>query len=50
MEDMITVTVDQAKFEELPLFTYEALARATDNFQSNNKLGKGGFGPVYKVN
>nr|XP_027084496.1 G-type lectin S-receptor-like serine/threonine-protein kinase At1g11330 isoform X1 [Coffea arabica] len=48
VEDMITVTVDQAKFEELPLFTYEALAKATDNFQSNNKLGKGGFGPVYK--
>jgi len=22
----------------------------TDNFSRNNKLGEGGFGPVYKVN
>ncbi|PRQ60393.1 putative protein kinase RLK-Pelle-DLSV family [Rosa chinensis] len=33
---------------ELPLFDFTAIADATDNFSSNNKLGQGGFGPVYK--
>ncbi|XP_062170158.1 G-type lectin S-receptor-like serine/threonine-protein kinase SD1-1 [Alnus glutinosa] len=32
---------------ELPIFDLAAIANATDNF-SNNKLGEGGFGPVYK--
>ncbi|XP_027074549.1 G-type lectin S-receptor-like serine/threonine-protein kinase At1g11300 [Coffea arabica] len=48
VEDMVTVTMNQAKFEKLPLYTYEALANATDNFHSNKIIGKGGFGPVYK--
>lgn len=34
---------------ELPLFDFATIARATDNFSSNNKLGEGGFGSVYKV-
>jgi hypothetical protein len=25
------------------------LVKATDNFSSSNRLGEGGFGPVYKV-
>ena len=50
VEDMVTVTMNQAKYEELPPYTYEELANATDNFQSNKRIGKGGFGPVYKVN
>uniref|UniRef100_A0A7N0U7E1 Protein kinase domain-containing protein n=1 Tax=Kalanchoe fedtschenkoi TaxID=63787 RepID=A0A7N0U7E1_KALFE len=29
-------------------FAYETLARATRNFHPNNKLGQGGFGPVFK--
>ncbi|XP_062014516.1 G-type lectin S-receptor-like serine/threonine-protein kinase At4g27290 [Rosa rugosa] len=33
---------------ELPLFDFTTIAEATDNFSSNNKLGQGGFGPVYK--
>ncbi|PIM97776.1 Serine/threonine protein kinase [Handroanthus impetiginosus] len=32
---------------ELPLFTFETLANATDKFHDKNILGKGGFGPVY---
>ena len=40
---------EQAKIEELPLFNFAKLAIATDNFNSLNKLGQGGFGPVYKV-
>jgi hypothetical protein len=31
------------------VFTMEALIAATENFHDNNKLGKGGFGVVYKV-
>ncbi|CAL5393145.1 unnamed protein product [Camellia sinensis] len=33
---------------ELPLFHLVAITKATDNFAINNKLGEGGFGPVYK--
>ncbi|XP_006657817.2 G-type lectin S-receptor-like serine/threonine-protein kinase B120 [Oryza brachyantha] len=39
---------DDGKNCELPLFAFEALATATDNFSSSNKLGEGGFGHVYK--
>lgn len=38
----------QANLEELPLFKFEVLANATDSFSEVNKLGKGGFGPVFK--
>ncbi|XLT70172.1 hypothetical protein HN873_026611, partial [Arachis hypogaea] len=33
---------------ELPLFDLSSIVSATDNFSINNKLGEGGFGPVYK--
>ncbi|KAH6835700.1 S-locus lectin protein kinase family protein [Perilla frutescens var. hirtella] len=33
---------------ELPLFDLSTISKATDNFSFNNKLGEGGFGPVYK--
>ena len=41
--------LDQYKVQELPLFNFEKLASATDNFHLSNKLGQGGFGPVYWV-
>jgi hypothetical protein len=31
------------------VFTMETLLAATGNFHDDNKLGEGGFGPVYKV-
>lgn len=34
---------------ELPLFNLSEIAEATHNFSLNNKLGEGGYGPVYKV-
>ncbi|PIN24925.1 Serine/threonine protein kinase [Handroanthus impetiginosus] len=33
---------------ELPLFDLCTISKATDNFSMNNKIGEGGFGPVYK--
>ncbi|MBA0705539.1 hypothetical protein Golax_017730, partial [Gossypium laxum] len=33
---------------ELPAFDFATVAMATNNFSSNNILGQGGFGPVYK--
>lgn len=34
---------------EFPSFDLSTIASATDNFSIHNKLGEGGFGPVYKV-
>lgn len=34
---------------DLPFFTRNEIAIATDNFSLANKLGEGGFGSVYKV-
>ncbi|KAK3431790.1 hypothetical protein EUGRSUZ_E03615 [Eucalyptus grandis] len=34
--------------QELPLLDITTIKAATDNFASTNKLGQGGFGPVYK--
>ncbi|KAF8411259.1 hypothetical protein HHK36_003806 [Tetracentron sinense] len=33
---------------EIPFFNFENMVIATDNFDGANKLGQGGFGPVYK--
>ncbi|KAL2327791.1 hypothetical protein Fmac_021218 [Flemingia macrophylla] len=33
---------------DLPTFDLSVLANATENFSNKNKLGEGGFGPVYK--
>ncbi|KAI7981986.1 G-type lectin S-receptor-like serine/threonine-protein kinase [Camellia lanceoleosa] len=33
---------------ELPLFDLTVIVDSTNNFSINNKLGEGGFGPVYK--
>ncbi|XP_074269999.1 G-type lectin S-receptor-like serine/threonine-protein kinase SD1-13 isoform X2 [Silene latifolia] len=46
--DIVDKNQSLDRFEELPLFTLEKLANATGNFQNSNKIGQGGFGPVYK--
>ncbi|KAK8612550.1 hypothetical protein V6N13_092663 [Hibiscus sabdariffa] len=33
---------------DVPYFDLSTIAAATNNFSSDNKLGQGGFGPVYK--
>ncbi|XP_028058312.1 G-type lectin S-receptor-like serine/threonine-protein kinase At4g27290 isoform X2 [Camellia sinensis] len=33
---------------ELPLFDFATISKATDDFSISNKIGEGGFGPVYK--
>ncbi|KAJ7946883.1 S-receptor-like serine/threonine-protein kinase [Quillaja saponaria] len=39
---------NQISGPELPLFNFNSILRATNNFSEGNKLGQGGFGPVYK--
>ena len=34
---------------ELPVFELSAIVSATNNFAIDNKIGEGGFGPVYRV-
>lgn len=41
-------TMDK-KMSQVNTFSFESIAMATNNFADENKLGEGGFGPVYKV-
>ena len=48
--------IDTGEFKEedkkgidVPFFDLESILEATDYFSDANKLGQGGFGPVYKV-
>ncbi|KAG5002313.1 hypothetical protein JHK87_023385 [Glycine soja] len=40
--------LSQVTLPELLLFNFERVATATNSFDLSNKLGQGGFGPVYK--
>ncbi|MCD7471894.1 hypothetical protein HAX54_012674 [Datura stramonium] len=40
--------IDKKMSHEVEYYNFESLAMATDNFSPGNKLGEGGFGPVYK--
>ncbi|KAJ0493140.1 putative protein kinase RLK-Pelle-DLSV family [Helianthus annuus] len=37
------------QLDDLQFFSLYEVARATDNFSVSNKIGQGGFGPVYKL-
>nr|XP_043630709.1 G-type lectin S-receptor-like serine/threonine-protein kinase CES101 [Erigeron canadensis] len=39
---------DRRKGSDLVVFSFASIVTATDDFSSENKLGQGGFGPVYK--
>lgn len=40
---------NDAQTMDIPHFHLESILDATNNFANANKLGQGGFGPVYKV-
>ncbi|XP_027159125.1 G-type lectin S-receptor-like serine/threonine-protein kinase At4g03230 isoform X2 [Coffea eugenioides] len=42
------LVVGDDKIVDVPYFSMESILAATDNFSDTNKLGSGGFGPVYK--
>nr|GMD31961.1 G-type lectin S-receptor-like serine/threonine-protein kinase At4g03230 isoform X2 [Ipomoea batatas] len=42
------LTEDDKKAIDIPFFSLETILAATENFSDANKLGQGGFGPVYK--
>lgn len=45
----LSIEGHQGSGSELIFFSFSGVAAATDNFSNENKLGQGGFGPVYKV-
>ncbi|KAK4591293.1 hypothetical protein RGQ29_021471 [Quercus rubra] len=47
-ESLLFDYLNDVKLQELPIFNLEELATATNNFDLANKLGQGGYGPVYK--
>uniref|UniRef100_A0A2N9HRU4 Non-specific serine/threonine protein kinase n=1 Tax=Fagus sylvatica TaxID=28930 RepID=A0A2N9HRU4_FAGSY len=47
-ESLLFDHLNDVKLHELPIFNLEELAIATNDFHMDNKLGQGGFGPVYK--
>ena len=48
-ESVPSKNLNNVKLHELPTFSLEELATATNNFHVANMLGRGGFGIVYKV-
>ena len=48
-ESLLLDHLNDVKLHELPILNLEELAIATNDFHIDNKLGQGGFGPVYKV-
>ncbi|KAG5234847.1 G-type lectin S-receptor serine/threonine-protein kinase [Salix suchowensis] len=46
----LVIEASQVNGPDLPMFNFNYVASATDNFSEENKLGEGGFGLVYKGN
>ncbi|KAI8557685.1 hypothetical protein RHMOL_Rhmol04G0029100 [Rhododendron molle] len=49
MTEASKIQNSRKKEVDLPRFNFASVSAATDNFSDANKLGEGGFGPVYKV-
>ncbi|XWS10737.1 hypothetical protein CRYUN_Cryun38cG0023500 [Craigia yunnanensis] len=47
-DNVVGENLVEVKLQQLPLFNFEELATATNNFHLEKKLGQGGFGPVYR--
>ncbi|WRX29280.1 S-locus glycoprotein domain - like 10 [Theobroma cacao] len=47
-DNVVGENLFEVKLQQLPLFNFEELASATNNFHLTEKLGHGGFGPVYR--
>ncbi|CDO99673.1 unnamed protein product [Coffea canephora] len=49
-EDTVSMPIEESQDEdlELPIFGLATIVDATDQFAFGNKIGQGGFGPVYK--
>ncbi|XP_023729494.2 G-type lectin S-receptor-like serine/threonine-protein kinase At4g27290, partial [Lactuca sativa] len=43
-----TFDKDQVNLDEVPFFSLQKIVKSTNNFNIDNKIGEGGFGPVYK--
>ena len=51
-EDEAITAVDEYEDHNAPnlqVFTFSEIKAATSNFSCENRLGEGGYGPVYKV-
>ena len=52
-EDMLEAANDleggSRSHQDLVLFNLSTIIAATDNFSPSNRIGRGGFGTVYKV-
>ncbi|KAF3632742.1 putative G-type lectin S-receptor-like serine/threonine-protein kinase-like [Capsicum annuum] len=46
--ELIDIQDDDKGNIDVPFFSFESILVATDDFSEQNKLGQGGFGPVYK--
>jgi hypothetical protein len=47
--DTLELENDGDKVHNLKVFSAATIMAATNSFSAENKLGQGGFGPVYKV-
>ncbi|KAK9059752.1 hypothetical protein SSX86_020456 [Deinandra increscens subsp. villosa] len=48
MLDEKNKSMQMEPFDDIPYFSLSEVAEATANFSASNKIGEGGFGPVYK--
>lgn len=49
MQNIVLLTDFDGLELQMVCFTLKQLKVATKNFDTTNKIGEGGFGPVYKV-